>query len=131
MGNNSASTFQPSVTPTPRRHAQSRLLELEHYVAGNRRILMTIAPGAEKPIFPHIVCFSQKIGTCLRKTFLVCCLKWADVGKECIELIKANLQMLSTFKEFQSDCHRHFKNCSDPKEAHANPSHLLIGHDED
>ncbi|KAA0026209.1 CACTA en-spm transposon protein [Cucumis melo var. makuwa] len=33
--------------------------------------------------------------------------------------------MLSTFKVFQDDCHKHFKKYSDPKEAHANPPHLL------
>ncbi|KAA0064029.1 gamma-aminobutyrate transaminase POP2 [Cucumis melo var. makuwa] len=35
-------------------------------------------------------------------------------------------QMLSTFKEFWDDCHRHFKKYSDPVEAHANPPHLLV-----
>uniref|UniRef100_A0A9I9EDU7 CACTA en-spm transposon protein n=1 Tax=Cucumis melo TaxID=3656 RepID=A0A9I9EDU7_CUCME len=30
-------------------------------------------------------------------------------------------QMLTTFKEFRADCHRHFKKYSDPEEACANP----------
>uniref|UniRef100_A0A9I9EKM0 CACTA en-spm transposon protein n=1 Tax=Cucumis melo TaxID=3656 RepID=A0A9I9EKM0_CUCME len=30
-------------------------------------------------------------------------------------------QMLTTFKEFRVDCHRHFKKYSDPEEALANP----------
>ncbi|KAA0035398.1 uncharacterized protein E5676_scaffold862G00580 [Cucumis melo var. makuwa] len=52
-------TSQPSVTPTLRRHAQSRLLELECYVAANGQIPMTTTPGTEKPIFPHIIRLSQ------------------------------------------------------------------------
>ncbi|TYK16299.1 gamma-aminobutyrate transaminase POP2 [Cucumis melo var. makuwa] len=40
-------------------------------------------------------------------------------------------KMLTTFKEFQGDCHRHVKKYSDPKEARANPPHLLVGRDED
>uniref|UniRef100_A0A9I9ED03 CACTA en-spm transposon protein n=1 Tax=Cucumis melo TaxID=3656 RepID=A0A9I9ED03_CUCME len=34
-------------------------------------------------------------------------------------------QMLTTFKEFRTDCHRHFKKYSDPEEAHANPPNAL------
>ncbi|KAA0051366.1 CACTA en-spm transposon protein [Cucumis melo var. makuwa] len=34
-------------------------------------------------------------------------------------------QMLNTFKEFQDDCHRHFKKYGNLKEARANPPHLL------
>ncbi|KAL0544198.1 hypothetical protein IC582_019311 [Cucumis melo] len=135
---------------TPRRRAQSRLLELERHVAINGRIPMTIVPGAEKPISPHTVHFSQAIGVCVRKTFSVRCLKWADVGREYIEVVKGDLQrlfmldfndqamnrfvehqMLMTFKEFQADCHRHFKKYSDPEEARANPPNALVGRDED
>ncbi|KAA0041316.1 CACTA en-spm transposon protein [Cucumis melo var. makuwa] len=131
-------------TPTPRRRAQSRLLELERHVAINGRIPMTIAPGAEKPISPHAVRFSQAIGVCVRKTFSVRCLKWTDVGREYIEVVKGDLQrlfvldfndqamnrfvehrMLTTFKEFRADCHRHFKKYSDPEEARANPPNAL------
>ncbi|KAA0026299.1 CACTA en-spm transposon protein [Cucumis melo var. makuwa] len=137
-------------TPTPRRRAQSRLLELERHVAINGRIPMTIAPGAEKPISPHAVRFSQAIGVCVRKTFPVRCLKWADVGREYIEVVKGDLQrlfvldfndqamnrfvehqMLTTIKEFRADCHRHFKKYSDPEEARANPPNALVGRDED
>ncbi|TYK11634.1 CACTA en-spm transposon protein [Cucumis melo var. makuwa] len=128
----------------------SRLLELERHVAINGRIPMTIAPGVEKPISPHAVRFSQAIGVCVRKTFLVCCLKWADVGREYIEVVKGDLQrlfvldfndqamnrfvehqMLTTFKEFRVNCHGHFKKYSDPKEARANPPNALVGRDED
>ncbi|TYJ97552.1 CACTA en-spm transposon protein [Cucumis melo var. makuwa] len=35
--------------------------------------------------------------------------------------------MLTTFKEFSDDCYRYFKKYSDPEEAHANPSNILVG----
>ncbi|KAA0054014.1 CACTA en-spm transposon protein [Cucumis melo var. makuwa] len=105
----------------------------------NGCILMTIAPGAKKPISPYVVRFSQAIGMCVQKTFPIRCLKWADVGREYIEVVKGDLQvikydehqMLITFKEFQADCHRHFKKYSDPKEARANPPNVLVEHHED
>ncbi|KAA0053293.1 CACTA en-spm transposon protein [Cucumis melo var. makuwa] len=136
VGDNTGSSSQQK-TPTPRRRAQSRLLELERHVAINGRIPMTIAPGAEKPISPYIVRFSQAIGVCVRKTFPVCCLKWADVGREYIERLFVldfndqamnrfvEHQILTTFKEFRTDCHRHFKKYSDPEEARANPPNAL------
>uniref|UniRef100_A0A9I9E336 CACTA en-spm transposon protein n=1 Tax=Cucumis melo TaxID=3656 RepID=A0A9I9E336_CUCME len=143
------SSFQ-QVTPTLRRHAQSRLLKLECHVAINRCIPMTIAPGAKKPISPHVVRFSQVIGVWVRKTFPVRCLKWADVEREYIEVVKGDLQrlfvldfndqamnrfvehqMLTTFKEFRVDCHRHFKKYSNPEEARANPRSALVGRHED
>ncbi|KAA0033996.1 CACTA en-spm transposon protein [Cucumis melo var. makuwa] len=139
----SSSVGDNTATPTPRRRAQSRLLELERHVAINGRIPMTIAPGAEKPISPHVVRFSQAIGVCVRKTFPVRCLKWADVGREYIERLFVldfndqamnrfvEHQMLTTFKEFRADCHRHFKKYSDPEEARANPPNALVGRDED
>ncbi|KAA0045557.1 CACTA en-spm transposon protein [Cucumis melo var. makuwa] len=88
-------------------------LRVERYVAANGQISMMITPGTEKPIFPHVVRFSQAIGMCVRKTF-VCCLKWADIGREYIEVVKGDLrfvehQMLNTFKKFWDDCHKHFK----------------------
>ncbi|KAA0063382.1 CACTA en-spm transposon protein [Cucumis melo var. makuwa] len=131
VGDNMAEFSSQQTTPTLRRRAQSRLLELERHVAINGRIPMTIAPGAEKPISPHAVCFSQAIGVCVRKTFPVRCLKWADVRREYIEVVKGDLQMLTTFKEFRADCHRHFKKYSDPEEARANPPNALVGRDED
>ncbi|XP_050939871.1 uncharacterized protein LOC127149078 [Cucumis melo] len=149
VGDNTGSSSQQT-TPTPRRRAQSRLLELERHVAINGRIPMMIAPGAEKPISPHAVRFSQAIGVCVRKTFPVRCLKWTDVGREYIEVVKGDLQrffvldfndqamnrfvehqMLTTFKEFRADCHKHFKKYSDPEEARANPPNALVGRDED
>ncbi|KAA0046642.1 CACTA en-spm transposon protein [Cucumis melo var. makuwa] len=93
VGDNTAGSSSQQTTPTPRRRAQSRLLELECYVAINERIPMTIAPGAEKPISPHAVRFSQVIGVCVRKTFPARCLKWADVGREYIEVVKGDLQL--------------------------------------
>ncbi|XP_050940280.1 uncharacterized protein LOC127149120 isoform X2 [Cucumis melo] len=93
VGDNTESSSQQT-TPTPRRRAQSRLLELERHVAINGRIPMTIAPGAEKPISPHAVRFSQAIGVCVRKTFPVRCLKWTDVGREYIEVVKGDLQVI-------------------------------------
>uniref|UniRef100_A0A9I9EDQ9 CACTA en-spm transposon protein n=1 Tax=Cucumis melo TaxID=3656 RepID=A0A9I9EDQ9_CUCME len=56
--NTSESSFQQPGTPTPRRRAQSQLLELEHHVAVYGHISMTIAPGAEKPISSYVVRFS-------------------------------------------------------------------------
>ncbi|TYK29279.1 CACTA en-spm transposon protein [Cucumis melo var. makuwa] len=125
--------------------AQSRLLKLECYVAANWFISMTIGPSTEKLIFLYVVRFNQAIGVCVRKTFLVRCLKWADVGREYIEVVKANLQrffvldfndqamnrlvehqMLSTFKEFWGDCHRHFKKYSDHEETRVNPPNILV-----
>ncbi|KAA0061345.1 CACTA en-spm transposon protein [Cucumis melo var. makuwa] len=87
--------------------------------------------GAEKPIFPHAVRFSQAIGLCVRKTFSVRCLKWVDVGKEYIKVVNGDLQMLTIFKEFRADCHRHFKKYSDPEKARANPPNALVGRHED
>ncbi|KAA0062643.1 CACTA en-spm transposon protein [Cucumis melo var. makuwa] len=142
VGDNTGSSSQQA-TPTLRRRAQSRLLELERHVAINGRIPMTIAPGAEKPISPHAVRFSQTIGVCVRKKFPICCLKWADVGREYIErffVLDFNdqamnkfveHQMVMTSKEFRADYHRHFKKYSDPEEARANPPNALVGRDED
>ncbi|TYK22188.1 CACTA en-spm transposon protein [Cucumis melo var. makuwa] len=113
-------TTQPSLTP--RRYAQSRFLELEFYV----------------------------IDMCLRKIFPLCCLRWVDVGREYIEVVKGNVQhffvldfkdqamnrfiehqMLSTFKEFMSDFHKHFTKYKEPEKARANPLHVLVEHMED
>ncbi|KAA0037461.1 CACTA en-spm transposon protein [Cucumis melo var. makuwa] len=131
VGDNTAGSSSQQTTPTPRRRAQSRLLELKRHVAINGRIPMTIAPGAEKPISPHAVRFSQAISVCVRKIFPVRCLKLADVGREYIEVVKGDLQMLTTFKEFWTDCHRYFKKYSDPEEARANPPNALVRRDED
>ncbi|KAA0056430.1 CACTA en-spm transposon protein [Cucumis melo var. makuwa] len=63
----------------------------------NGQIPMTVALGAKKPISPHTIRFSQTIGLCVRKTFLVCCLNWADVGREYIEVVKGDLQRFFVF----------------------------------
>ncbi|TYK01404.1 CACTA en-spm transposon protein [Cucumis melo var. makuwa] len=109
---------------------------MERHVAINGRISMTISPGAEKPISPHAVRFNQTIGVCVRKTFPVRCLKWANVGRDTLRLSRATSrfiehQMLTTFKEFWVDCHIHFKKYSDSEEARANPPNALVGHHED
>ncbi|TYK20270.1 CACTA en-spm transposon protein [Cucumis melo var. makuwa] len=58
----------------------------------NGRISMTIATGMDKPISLYVVRFSQTIGMCVRKTFPVRCLKWTNVGREYIEVVKGDLQ---------------------------------------
>ncbi|KAA0066947.1 CACTA en-spm transposon protein [Cucumis melo var. makuwa] len=69
--------------------------------------------SVEKPILPQDVRFNQAICVYVRKTFSVYCLKFVEH------------QMLSTFKEFRNDCHRHFKKYSDPEKTRANPPHIL------
>ncbi|KAA0051710.1 CACTA en-spm transposon protein [Cucumis melo var. makuwa] len=112
--NTVGSSSQPPATPTPKRCAQSRLLKLERHIAGNGRIPMTITLGAKKPISPHAVFFNQAIGVCVRKRFPVHCLKWADVGREYIEVVKNDLQF------FVLDFNDQAMN-SDLEEARANP----------
>ncbi|KAA0056293.1 CACTA en-spm transposon protein [Cucumis melo var. makuwa] len=80
------------------------------------RIPMMIASSVEKSIFPHVVRFSEAIGVCVQKTFSIHCLKWADVDREWIKVGKGDLQ---------GDCHKDFKKYRDPKEARANPPHIL------
>ncbi|TYK09799.1 CACTA en-spm transposon protein [Cucumis melo var. makuwa] len=140
----------PTIVERPVETCAILTLRLDRYVAANGRIPMTIAPNVEKPIFPYVIRFSQGIGVCVQKTFLVSYLKWRDVGREYIEVVKADLQrffvhdfsnqainrfvehqVLSTFKEFWDDCHRHFKKYTNPEEARANPSNLLVRRDED
>ncbi|KAA0046334.1 CACTA en-spm transposon protein [Cucumis melo var. makuwa] len=124
VGDNTArSSSQPSATPTSRRRAQSRLLELERHVAVNGRIPMTIAPGAEKPISQHVIRFSQAIACAYERHFPSA----ASSG----QMLVVEHQMITTFKEFQADCHKHFKKYSDPDEARANPPNVLVGCHED
>ncbi|KAA0056747.1 CACTA en-spm transposon protein [Cucumis melo var. makuwa] len=129
VGDNTGSSSQQT-TPTPRRRAQSRLLELERHVAINGRIPMTIALGAEKPISPHVVRFSQAIGVCVRRHFPSAVLSGRTLGENTLRLSRATSrfvehQMLTTFKEFRVDCYRLFKKYSDPEEARANPPNAL------
>ncbi|TYK27686.1 CACTA en-spm transposon protein [Cucumis melo var. makuwa] len=117
-------------TPTPRRRVQSRLLELERHVAINRRISMTIAPRTEKPISPYVVRFSQAINVCVRKIFLSTVLSGRTLGENTLRSSRATSrfvehQMLTTFKEFWANCHKHFKKYSDLEEARANPPNAL------
>ncbi|KAA0055996.1 CACTA en-spm transposon protein [Cucumis melo var. makuwa] len=117
-------------TPTPRRRVQSRLLELDRHIAINRRISMTIAPRTEKPISPHVVRFSQAISVCVRKIFPSTVLSGRTLGENTLRSSRATSrfvehQMLTTFKEFWVDCHRHFKKYSDLEEARANPPNAL------
>ncbi|KAA0055491.1 CACTA en-spm transposon protein [Cucumis melo var. makuwa] len=106
VGNNARSSCQQPVTPTPRRRAQSRLLKLERHIAIHECIPMTIAPDAEKPIFPHVWFFVLDFNDQAMNRFV-------------------EHQILTTFKEFRTDCHRHFKKYSDPEEARANPPNIL------
>ncbi|KAA0037142.1 CACTA en-spm transposon protein [Cucumis melo var. makuwa] len=117
VGDNTGSSSQQT-TPTPRRRAQSQLLELEGHVAINGRIPMTIAPGAGEAYF------STR-----------CSLQPGDRRVRAKDISSMNKfvehQMLTTFKEFRADCHRHFKKYSDPEEARANLPNALVGRDED
>ncbi|KAA0047186.1 CACTA en-spm transposon protein [Cucumis melo var. makuwa] len=81
------------------------------YIAANGQISMTIAPGAKRPISPHVVHFSQQ--------FFV-----LDFNDQAMNRFIEH-QMLNTFKEFRGDYHRYFKKYSDLEEARANPPHLL------
>uniref|UniRef100_A0A9I9EI23 CACTA en-spm transposon protein n=1 Tax=Cucumis melo TaxID=3656 RepID=A0A9I9EI23_CUCME len=72
---------------------------------------MKIAPGAEKPISPQ-------------HFFVI------DFNDQAMNRFIEH-QMLSTFKEFWDDYHRHIKKYSGPKEARVNPPHLLVRCDED
>ncbi|KAA0066194.1 CACTA en-spm transposon protein [Cucumis melo var. makuwa] len=132
VGDNTVgSSSQQHATPTPSRLAQSRLLELERHVAMNGRIPMMIALGAEKPIFSHVVRFSQAIGVCMRKTFPARCLKWADVRREYIEVVKGELQRLFVLDFNDQSMNRYFKKYNDPEESRANPPNALVGRHED
>ncbi|KAA0062599.1 CACTA en-spm transposon protein [Cucumis melo var. makuwa] len=64
VDDNSRSSSQPPTTPTPRKRAQPRLLELERYVTTNVHIMMMIALSVKKPFFSYVVRFSQAIGAC-------------------------------------------------------------------
>ncbi|KAA0054632.1 CACTA en-spm transposon protein [Cucumis melo var. makuwa] len=124
VGDNTAGSSSQQATLTPRRRAQSRLLELERHVAINGHTPMIIAPGAEKSISPHVVRFNQTISVCVQKIFPVHCLKWADVGREYIEVVKGNPQQF-----FMLDFNDQAMN-SDPEEARVNPPNALVGRDE-
>uniref|UniRef100_A0A9I9E7R8 CACTA en-spm transposon protein n=1 Tax=Cucumis melo TaxID=3656 RepID=A0A9I9E7R8_CUCME len=120
LDNIAGGSSSQQATLTPRRRAQApRCNKWAH--SDNDR------PWVEKPISPHAVRFSQTIGVCVRKTFPIRCLKWADVGREYIKRLFVldfndqamnrfiEHQMLTTFKEFQADCHRHFKKYSESR----------------
>ncbi|KAA0063738.1 (R)-mandelonitrile lyase 1-like [Cucumis melo var. makuwa] len=81
------------VARTPRRCEHSRNLELDRYVAQNGKILISIVPGQDKRISPHVVHFSNTFGVLTGDTFLVRFLKWADMITEYIELMKSSLQI--------------------------------------
>ncbi|KAA0032375.1 CACTA en-spm transposon protein [Cucumis melo var. makuwa] len=119
--------------------------ELERYVHANGRISMSIAPDVEKPISQQTVRFNQAIDVYVRKTFPVRYLRWADVSREYIEVIKGDLQrifvldfnnqamnrfveqqMLSTFIEFRGDCHKHFKKYSNLEEAQGSRTNKAV-----
>ncbi|KAA0063007.1 CACTA en-spm transposon protein [Cucumis melo var. makuwa] len=100
-------TSQPSATPTPKEKCASRLLDFERNVGANGWI--------PKPM-GGFWCGEAHFPT---RCSLQPCDRFVDH------------QLLNTFKEFWGDSHRHFKKYSDPKEACANPTHLLVESDED
>ncbi|KAA0040862.1 CACTA en-spm transposon protein [Cucumis melo var. makuwa] len=63
----------------------------------------------------------QAISVCVRKTFPIRCLKWADVGREYIEVVKGDLQRFFVLDFNDQAMNRHFKKYNDPEEARANP----------
>ncbi|KAA0038077.1 (R)-mandelonitrile lyase 1-like [Cucumis melo var. makuwa] len=75
---------QPAA-PTPKRRQHSRNLELDRYVAQNGMTSISIAPGRDKPISPHVLHFINTIDVLTRDTFPICFLKRADVTLEYIE----------------------------------------------
>ncbi|KAA0048581.1 CACTA en-spm transposon protein [Cucumis melo var. makuwa] len=122
------SSSQLPATPTLRRHAQSQLLELERHITINGCIPMMISPGAEKPVSPHTIRFSQAIGVCVLKIFLRFFV--LDFNDQATNRFVEH-QMLTTFKEFQVDCHRHFKKYSDLEKARVNLLNALVERHED
>ncbi|KAA0060287.1 (R)-mandelonitrile lyase 1-like [Cucumis melo var. makuwa] len=85
------SNASQSAAPTSKRRQHSKNLELDRYVAQNRKILISIAPGQDKAISPHVVCFNNTISVLMRDTFSVHFLKCIDVTLEYIEVIKISL----------------------------------------
>ncbi|KAA0057523.1 (R)-mandelonitrile lyase 1-like [Cucumis melo var. makuwa] len=81
---------------TPRRREHSRNLELDRYVAQNKKILISIAPGQDKSISLHVVRFNNTIDVLMQDTFPVHFLKWIDVTSEYIKLFKGGLQLQSS-----------------------------------
>ncbi|KAA0048685.1 CACTA en-spm transposon protein [Cucumis melo var. makuwa] len=70
-----------------------------------------MVPGMEKPISPH-------------------CFFMFDFNDQAMNEFVEH-QMLTSFKEFKGDCHKHFKKYSDLEEPCANPLHILVGRMED
>ncbi|KAA0036806.1 CACTA en-spm transposon protein [Cucumis melo var. makuwa] len=99
---------EPQPFPSLRRHQQSRNLELERYVHKHGKIPITSTLGVEKPISSHVVRFRNTIDLCVKDTFPVHCLKWSSALYRFVEH-----QVLTSFKEFRGDCHRHFKKYND------------------
>ena len=54
---------------------------------------MSIDSGVEKRISPHVVRLSLAINMCVRKTFPFYYLRWADLEKEYIKVVKGDLQV--------------------------------------
>ncbi|KAA0058444.1 CACTA en-spm transposon protein [Cucumis melo var. makuwa] len=97
----------------------------------HRRISMKIAPGAEKPISPHVVRITARRYACAyKKYFPSAALSGRTLAQNTLRTSRATSrvvkhQMLNTFKEFQDNCHRHFKKYSDPEEARTNLPNIL------
>ncbi|KAA0055175.1 CACTA en-spm transposon protein [Cucumis melo var. makuwa] len=122
--------------------------DLDNIVGGSSSVGDNTGSSSQQPATPTPRRRAQStlgaIGMCMRKTFPVRCLKWVDVGREYIEVVKGDLQrlfvldfndqamnrfvehqMLTTFKEFRVDCYKYFKKYSDQEEARANPPNAL------
>ncbi|KAA0051091.1 CACTA en-spm transposon protein [Cucumis melo var. makuwa] len=110
---------EPQLSLTPRICQQSRNLELERYVHKHGKISITIATRAEKPISSYVVRFNNTIDECER---YICSplaalsglmldentLRWSMALYRLVEH-----QMLTSFKEFRDNYHRHFKKYND------------------
>ncbi|KAA0060720.1 CACTA en-spm transposon protein [Cucumis melo var. makuwa] len=123
VDDNVGSSFQQPRTPTPRRRAQSRLLELERHVAVHGRIPMTIAPvdGRGWTLAENTL---KVVKGNLQRFFVL------DFNDQAMNRFVEH-QMLTTSKKFWAYCHKHFKKYSDPEEAHANLPNILVGRYED
>ncbi|KAA0062718.1 CACTA en-spm transposon protein [Cucumis melo var. makuwa] len=106
--------------------------------------------GGVKTLAVSTLGVGEAIGVCVRCRLPVYCLRWVDVERECIDVVKCDLQrffmldfndqamngfvehqIFTSFKEFKGNCHRRFKKYSNPEQARANLPHILVGRMED
>ncbi|KAA0039668.1 CACTA en-spm transposon protein [Cucumis melo var. makuwa] len=102
--------------------------DLNNPAGGSSSVSENSGLDEKKPISPHVVCFSQAIDVYVSKTFPICCLKWADIGRlEYIEVVKGDLQHLFVLDFNDQAMNTHFKKYNDPEET----PHILVGRIED